>query len=136
MANVIDTEAESTLSADPAVRRGQLEALHAAFIPWLATVNGEDDQPIRRIARLADLPVSSRPLVDALIEKRLLLTDSRGGDPIVEVAHESLLRHWKQLVDWLRAERDDLKEADRLEQAATAWTRSSRKDNWLLPASG
>ena len=96
------------------------------------TVNGEDDQPIRRIARLADLRSPSRPLVDALIEKRLLLTDSRGGDPIVEVAHESLLRHWKQLVDWLRAERDDLKEADRLEQAATAWTRSSRKDDWLL----
>ena len=132
MADVIKTEAESVLSADPDVRRDQLELLHAAFIPWLATIGAEDDQPARRIARLSDLPPASRPLVQALIEKRLLLTDSRHGEPIVEVAHESLLRHWDTIIEWLRIERDDLKEADRLEQAAAAWTRSGRKVDWLF----
>ena len=38
-------------------------------------------------------------------------------------------RHW---LTWLREEREDLKEADRLEQAVAAWNRSGRKADWLM----
>jgi WD40 repeat protein len=131
MADVIRTESESVLAADPDLRKNQLEALHAAFIPWLVTINPDNDQPMRRVARMSDLPPASHPLVRALIEKRLLLSDLRDGRQVVEVAHESLLRQWKVLADWLREEREDLKEADRLEQDAKAWTENGKKEAWL-----
>ena len=101
IADVINTEAESVLAFDPDLRRAQLDTLHDAFVPWLATINQDDEQPMRRIARLSDLPPASVPLVQALVEKRLLVSDSRGGETVIEVAHESLLRQWKTLADWL-----------------------------------
>ena len=59
--------------------RQQLELLHSAFIPWLATINPDNDQPVRRIARLSDLPAEARPLIDAMVDRRLLVGDERGG---------------------------------------------------------
>ena len=132
MANVIRTEIESILDTDPEKRKAELEILHAAFIPWLATINPDNDQPMRRLARMSDLPPASHRLVQALIEKRLLLSDMRDGEQVMEVAHESLLRQWETLATWLREEREDLKEADRLEQAVAAWNRSGRKADWLM----
>ena len=81
---------------------------------------------------MTDLPPASHTLVQALIEKRLLLSDMREGEQVVEVAHESLLRQWETLAQWLREEREDLKEADRLEQAVAAWNRSGKKADWLM----
>ena len=130
--NVIRTEIESILSSDPEIQKAQLETLHAAFIPWLATINPENNQPIRRVARMADLPPASHALVQGLIEKRLLLSDMRDGEQVVEVTHESLLRQWGTLAEWLKDEGEDLKEADRLEQAAAAWIRSGKKSDWLM----
>ena len=104
MNNVIRTEIESILSPDPEIRKTQLDTLHAAFIPWLATINAENDQPMRRVARKSDLPPASHALVQALIEKRLLLSDMRDGEQVVEVAHESLLRQWDALANgWRRS---------------------------------
>ncbi|SFO22001.1 WD domain-containing protein, G-beta repeat-containing protein, partial [Nitrosospira briensis] len=79
MAKVIKTEVESILSSDPGLRKAQLDTLHAAFIPWLATVNPENNQPVRRRARMTDLPPASHVLICALIEKRLLLWDAASG---------------------------------------------------------
>ena len=73
---------------------------------------------MRRVARWSDLPEASRPLVDALVAKRLMLKDTRDGQTVVEVALESLLRQWDELADWLREERQDLKDADDLEHYA------------------
>lgn len=134
LASVVKTEIESVLAAEPAQRDRQLELLHAAFVPWLATINPQNDQPMRRVARLADLPPDSHGLIQALVDRRLLLTDQRDGEPVVEVAHEALLRQWDVLSGWLAAEREDLKDADVLERAAQAWDKSGRKDAWLMEA--
>ena len=56
MRRVVQNEIDNLLSPDPAERSEQLDLLHDAFIPWLATVNSDTDQPMRRIARWADLP--------------------------------------------------------------------------------
>ena len=45
MSNVIRTEIMSILSPDPEIQKAQLETLHAAFIPWLATINPENNNP-------------------------------------------------------------------------------------------
>ena len=61
------------LAADPEQRQAQLDTLHDAFIPWLATINPDNDQPMRRLARWDDLPAASHPLIQAMVEKRLLV---------------------------------------------------------------
>nr|WP_072753389.1 TIR domain-containing protein [Rhodococcus maanshanensis] len=132
MSRVVQTEIDSVLSAEPGERQRQLDQLRGAFIPWLATINPDSDQPMRRVARRSDLPVGSRPLIDALVAKRLLVEDERGGETVVEVALESLLRQWDDLAGWLRTEAEDLKAADRMEGAAEEWDRNDRDDAWLL----
>ena len=132
MRQVVATEIDSILSGDPTVRRQQLDLLHAAFIPWLATVNPDNDQPLRRAARYADLPPASRPLIEALVAKRLIVADTRDGVDVVEVALESLLRQWDTLAGWLSDERHHLKQADELERACAAWHSSGASQDWLL----
>lgn len=132
MRRVVQTEIDEVLAADPVQREVELDALRAAFVPWLATINPNNDQPMRRVARWADLPEVSRPLVDALVSKRLMLKDTRDGHTVVEVALESLLRQWDDLADWLREERQDLKDADDLEHYARAWEVNDRDPAWLL----
>ena len=112
MAQVVQTEVDKLLAADPEQRQAQLDILHDAFIPWLATINPDNDQPMRRLARWDDLPAASHPLIQAMVEKRLLVKDTRDGQTVVEVALESLLRQWRELAAWLRDEAQDLKDAD------------------------
>ena len=95
MAQVVQTEVDNLLAADPEQRQAQLDTLHDAFIPWLATINPDSDQPMRRLARWDDLPAASHPLIQAMVEKRLLVKDTRDGQTVVEVALESLLRQWR-----------------------------------------
>ena len=135
MRRVVETEINEILAADPDQRRHQLDCLRAAFIPWLATVNPHNDQPLRRMARYEDLPQESRPLIDALVAKRLLVKDQRDGQVVVEVALESLLRQWDELADWLREQRHELQVADDVERADTAWKSNNKDSAWLLAGS-
>ncbi|MEE6178713.1 nSTAND1 domain-containing NTPase [Mycobacterium sp. 050134] len=132
MGRVVETEIAAVLSADPDTREGELARLRSAFIPWLATINAANDEPLRRPARWVDLPPESHRLIDALVAQRLLLKDERDGEVIVEVALESLLRQWDTLAGWLHDESADLKNTDNLEQAAQAWERTARRSDWLL----
>jgi WD40 repeat protein len=132
MRRVVHTEIDEILSRDPSVRADQLQALRRAFIPWLATVNPDTGAPMRRVARVADLPTASRPLIDSLVAKRLMVRDIRDGTAVVEVALESLLRQWDELAGWLRDERTDLRDADDLLRSADAWRSSNRNSAWLL----
>jgi hypothetical protein len=61
MAQVVQTEVDKLLAPDPEQRQAQLDTLHDAFIPWLATINPDNDQPMRRLARWDDLPAASHP---------------------------------------------------------------------------
>jgi WD40 repeat protein len=133
MRRVVETEINAALSAHPETRVAELAKLHDAFIPWLATINPVNDQPLRRPARWADLPADSHRLIDALVAKRLLVKDERDGEVVVEVALESLLRQWDTLAGWLREEAADLKNTDSIEQAARVWDDNGRQDDWLLP---
>jgi WD40 repeat protein len=135
MREVVQTEIDEVLSVDPPQRAAQLEALQAAFIPWLATINPDNDQPMRRVARWSDLPEAAGPLIDALVSRRLMVKDIRDGETVVEVALESLLRQWDELAGWLRDQRQNLKTADDIEGAAAAWAASDRNPAWLLAGS-
>lgn len=132
LAKIVKSEVESVLARDTETRAAQLDLLRSAFVPWLATVNVQTGQALRRVARLEHLPAQSRSLIAALSDRRLLLTDRRDGDTMVEVAHEALLRQWDLLAQWLAEERNRLQEADALEQAARDWMESKRQSAWLI----
>ena len=122
------------------LRREELEALRAAFIPSLAIIDPVTDQPMRRVALESELPQKSRALISSLVDRRLLVrgaqerTDGEGRDATIEVALESLLREWKELVSWLDDERADLKTAHALKSSAAAW-QAERDDADLLRGS-
>ncbi len=78
MADIVNTEINEVLSGDPEEKQRQLAVLRSAFIPWLATIS-PDNEPMRRVARYTDLPTDSRPLIDALVDKRLMVKDTRDG---------------------------------------------------------
>ncbi|MFE3228141.1 TIR domain-containing protein [Nocardia sp. NPDC059228] len=132
MAHVVESEIDSILTQDDSMRPRQLAELRAAFVPWLATIAPDHDQPLRRIARLSDLPATSRPLIAAFVDHRLVVQDERGGETTVEVALESLLSEWPALAQWLREEATDLRTADGLDRAAAEWENSGRDDAWLM----
>jgi WD40 repeat protein len=135
MAQIVQNEVDNLLAAHPEQRQADLDTLHDAFIPWLAAINPDSDQPMRRLARWDDLPAASRSLIQAMVEKRLLVKDTRDGQVVVEVALESFLRQWRELAAWLRDEAQDLKDADNLERAARAWAENGCGDEWLLSGS-
>ncbi|OBK42646.1 hypothetical protein A5656_07985 [Mycobacterium gordonae] len=130
---VVQAEIRELLSPEPGERAEQLHRLRAAFIPWLATINPDNDQPMRRLARWDDLPDDSRPLLERFIARRLLMKDLRDGVVVVEVALEGLLRQWEELAGWLVEECEDLKAADALERGAAEWHKKQCEDAWLLP---
>ena len=139
MSEVVQNEIDSVLSGDADQRHRDLQELRAAFIPNLVRINPKNDQPMRRVAPLADLPSSSHHLIENMVERRLLVKDHRriGEDGsteevVVEVALESLLRHWTQLVVWLEERLFDLKAADAILRGAANWGENECEARYLV----
>jgi formylglycine-generating enzyme required for sulfatase activity len=93
---------ETGLEADTA-------ALREAFLDHLVTLN-EEGQAAKRAAQLQELPERSRPIVQRLVNRRLLVSDAGR----VEIAHEALLRTWEPLVGWIEANRKQLEQRRRV----------------------
>jgi WD40 repeat protein len=102
---------------------------------------GTDGIGVRRRRACADLvtDVDDRTTVTEVINKlaigRLLLVSV---DPVqgavVEIAHESLLREWPLLRDWLTEDRDTSRVREELASAVELWDRNDRHSSYLLPA--
>ncbi len=75
-------------------------------------------------------------VLDKLISARLVrVTLSEvPGDTQVEIAHEALVRNWPRLVDWLEEERENIRQRQRLSEAAAHWAMLGRAQGALLPA--
>jgi hypothetical protein len=96
---------DEVLSSDPRRRQEQLDTLRGAFIPWLVMIDPDSQRPARRVAHYAELPEASWSLIDALINRRLLVADERQGHTVVEIATDSVLRNWNELTGWLHESR-------------------------------
>lgn len=90
--------------------------LRRVFLPHLARVN-EAGAFARRIAHRADFDPECLPVIDLLVNQRLLVTDQRDGHAVVEIAHEAILREWPLLAGWLDAERSFLEWREQLAAA-------------------
>ena len=88
-----------------------------------------------RVTKLAD----AEKLVDVLITARLLVA-GEGNQPVVEVAHEALLKSWPRLADWIKDTQEDLRLLRQVKLAAVEWEQHGRDANYawsfkrLLPA--
>jgi formylglycine-generating enzyme required for sulfatase activity len=78
-------------------------ALREAFLYHLVTLN-EEGQAAKRAVELQELPERSRPIVQRMVNRRLLVSDAGR----VEIAHEALLRTWEPLVDWIEEGKEEL----------------------------
>ncbi|MGB0126030.1 MAG: TIR domain-containing protein, partial [Rhodocyclaceae bacterium] len=77
-------------------RRGELDDLaQRVFVPALVRIDDAAAQPKRRLALKSQLPQEAMPLIECFVDQRLLVTDMAGSESTVEVAHESVLRHWR-----------------------------------------
>lgn len=125
----------------PVDRETRERLLRSGFIPWLARVDPHTEERKRRVARWEEIPQEVQPLLERLIEQRLLVRDRRrleGREDaiVVEVAHEALLRQWPTLTRWLDEDAQSLKILDTVQRAADDWMKhrdaQEAGDAWLL----
>jgi len=93
---------------------------------------GEGTEDTRRRALRAEVAIdsTSSTVVDRYGAARLLSfdTDPTTREPMVEVAHEALIREWPRLRGWLDEDRDELRLQLHLRSAARDWDLAGRPD--------
>ncbi|HLW90578.1 MAG TPA: toll/interleukin-1 receptor domain-containing protein [Roseiarcus sp.] len=125
----------------PKDRAARAALLRRGLIPWLAGVDPDSKSPRRNIARRSDIPPEAAPLIDLLVEERLLSTDSATvRDPqtgaetrvvTIEPAHEALLRQWGLLEGWLKEDFGLLATLEGVKRASRDWEANARAESWL-----
>jgi WD40 repeat protein len=130
---ILDGISKDLLPKDP---KAQLTLIRKAFVPHLARIMG--GHFVRHLAKRSEIPPESRAILDRLAEARLLVKDRRqiGSEEVevIEVAHEALLREWRDLNGILQEEREFLVAKDQIEQDLAEWRAASeqRKKGALL----
>lgn len=122
--------------ADPRIptdRAARLTLMRRGLIPWLAGMDPETNEARRRVARMSEIPAEARPLMDIMLEERLLSSDRdpRSGEITVEPAHEALLRQWSELYGWLQERIADFSAIDGVKRAASEWSSNDKRGDWL-----
>jgi formylglycine-generating enzyme required for sulfatase activity len=125
--------------ADPAIpqdRASRLLLLRRGLIPWLASIDVETGMPRRRVARLSEIPAETRPLIQHLVEQRLLATDfiRATAEATIEPTHEALLRQWSLLEGWLTEDSALLAVLESVKLASREWVVNQRGRAWLVHA--
>jgi formylglycine-generating enzyme required for sulfatase activity len=125
-----DADADPRIPRDRAAR---LLLLRRGLIPWLAGIDPETGSPRRRIARLSEIPAEARPLIQCLVEQRLLATDvaQDTGEATIEPAHEALLRQWGILRQWLAEDAGLLGVLEGVKRASRDWAANAQDPAWL-----
>ena len=124
----------------PRERAARLDLLRRGLIPWLAGVDPDSKSPRRNIARRIDIPAEAAPLIDLLVEERLLAASARKTrDPVtggevteatIEPTHEALLRQWGLLDGWLAQDFGLLTTLEAVKRAARDWDANARGGSW------
>ncbi len=103
------------------------------------TQPGEGTDDTRRRARMSEM--LTRPdereivaeVINTLANERLLTTsaDEHAQDQIVDVSHETLIRGWPRLRNWVEEDRAGLRTLLKLNDAAQEWQRENRDEGLL-----
>jgi WD40 repeat protein len=126
------------ISGVPPSEHERMALVRRAFIPHLVRINRANES-IRRVAMREEIPAQSLPLIDTFVQNRLLLSDIRSTElgaetPVIEVAHEALLRKWPAMVAWASEESDFLKFKSYVEERFTDYlnTPADKREGALL----
>jgi eukaryotic-like serine/threonine-protein kinase len=98
------------------------------------------DRTSRRTVSQKDLlretPIQTAAVLNRLLAARLLVQRSQGDseESFVEIAHESLLVNWPQLVRWLDESQDERRFLAELDEAAAIWEKRGRRaeETWSV----
>ncbi len=101
---------------------------------------GEGREDTRRRVALSELRSITRDrdnldkILDAFGKFRLLTFDRDPDtrEPMVEVAHEALIREWSRLKEWLETMRDDIRLQRVLAASSTEWINANRDHSYLI----
>ncbi len=100
------------------------------FIPHLVTMV---DVPMRRVSLASELTPVQRLVADHFVEQRLLTKGlASSGAATLEIAHEALLRAWKQLANWVHEENSNLALLGQVEEASRLWEASGYNNDQLI----
>ena len=119
--------------------------LRRGLIPWLAGIDPDTQSTRRRVAKLSEIPIEARPIIDHLIQQRLLSTDTETitddgktthGETTIEPAHESLLRQWGLLDDWLQEDLAVLTTLEAVQRASRDWAANNQHQDYLAHNAG
>ncbi len=125
--------------ADPGTPRdrdARLALLRRGLVPWLACGAPGSGAARRRRARMREIPLDSLPLIELLVEERLVTrsVDPTSNEANFALAHDVLLDRWKLLAGWI-AEEPRLDEAlQNLQRAAADWDAHARSTEWAKHA--
>ena len=97
----------------------------------LVEVN-EQEIATRRRAPQSLLQGDLKIVAEALTDARLLVTsEGENNDPMIEVAHETVLSGWKRLCQWILDHAGALRARRDLEQVASEWEKADRPGSAL-----
>ena len=95
-------------------------------------------KPRTRQELLEGLEAEAAPALDRLLGQRLLVAGRHDetDEPLLELAHESLVATWPQLTRWLTETQDARALTQEIEQAALIWDKRGRRDDetWVNDA--
>jgi hypothetical protein len=117
----------------PAERPARLALLRRGLIPWLAGIDPDSGAPRRRVARLSEIPLEARSLIEHLVTQHLLSTDftKDSGEKTIEPTHEALLRQWGLLQGWLAEDAGLLGVMEVVKRASRDWVANGKHKAWL-----
>ncbi|NUP06881.1 MAG: AAA family ATPase [Polyangiaceae bacterium] len=127
VAGALASHADRVLASMSNAERATSRAL------FLRLVSGERTRAVVGRAELLDGlrdPDAGARALDALVAARLVtVADDASGQPMVEIVHEALIKHWKTLDRWLGEDEEGQKLAHAMRQAAREWnTRKRARD--------
>ncbi|MEO8391925.1 MAG: protein kinase [Chloroflexota bacterium] len=121
-----------------AVLNPDARALGRQMLLRLITV-GEGTEDTRRRVLLSELNAlgnedTMEDLINAFADYRLLTLDHDPvtRTPIVEIAHEALIREWSRLREWLAIAHEDIRLQRQVDTAAQDWQNAHQDDSFLL----
>jgi hypothetical protein len=87
----------------------------------------------RAVRRQVCRSPAAEEFVDRFTDARLLVTTDEKGQPIVEVAHEALLRRWPRLEEWINTVTGELTLLRQVQTEAARWDKQGRPKILLWP---
>jgi formylglycine-generating enzyme required for sulfatase activity len=133
------------LAAEHGIEREAAEALMRRVFAALVRIDPDTREPTRRRTPRDHWPTDDQAqvFIDCFSRTpkrqdhnvRLLVCGEQDGRPLVEVAHEALLREWPLLATWIRAQGEALVRLDKVRRDAQRWDQADRPDD-RLPVPG